>query len=168
MDCEPAQQTPSQSKTRANKPSAFLTFCDARSNGQSIGLSARAAGVSRNTGTRYESLRIEAVEQENRLLDAKGRIASRNQTAEKLSAAMEDCPPQYLAGIATSLSKVMGYEAPTRSQIEVRAIPASVNAWLEGLGTVDTQPTRMIESNQHDVIDAEVDPPKALSPKPSG
>lgn len=122
---------------RTGKPQAFITFCEARKNHQSIGASGRAAGISRATATRYETLRIQGIEQENRLLDAKGAIATKTEVAEELSRSLRDCEPQYKASIASSLAKVMGYEAPTRSQIEVRSVPASVESWMQSCLTID-------------------------------
>lgn len=140
------------------KPQAFLTFCEARRNKQSIAASARAAGVSRPTGTRYETLRIQGIEQENRLLDAKGAIATKTEVAEELSRSLRDCEPQYKASIASSLAKVMGYEAPTRSQIEVRSVPASVEQWMQTCLTIDvTVDDKQLQAS---------DPPKALLDKP--
>jgi len=154
-----SHQTPKAFVQRAHRPTAYLTFSEARKNGQSIGASSRAAGISRNTGTRYETLRVQEMEHQNRLLDAKGAILSKTEVAENLSAALRDCEAQYKASIASSLAKVMGYEAPQRSQIEVRQIPASVNAWLERLDTVDAEAIT-IEAG-------DCKPPKALPPNAS-
>jgi phosphotransferase system HPr-like phosphotransfer protein len=156
---EVSQQTPRAFVQRAQKATAYITFTEARKNGQSIGASSRAAGISRNTGTRYETLRLQEIEHENRLLDAKGAILTKTEVAEELSSTLRDCEPQYKAAIASSLAKVMGYEAPQRSQIEVRQIPASVNAWLEQLGTVDAE-AKIIESS-------DCTPTKALTDKAS-
>lgn len=132
-----AQPSLSVAQQNSRKPDAYLTFCHSRSNGVSVTASARAAGISRVTGSRYEALRIQAVEQENRILDAEGRIATRNQLAEKLTKALQEAEPQYIAPIASSLSRVMGYDAPTRSQVEIRSVPASVEAWMDSLLTID-------------------------------
>lgn len=160
--CEAIQDTPKAYRERTNRPTAYLTFCEARKNGQSIGASAKAAGISRNSGTRYETLRIQGIEQENRLLDAKGAIATKTEVAEELSRSLRDCEPQYKASIASSLAKVMGYEAPTRSQIEVRAVPASVESWMQSCLTIDVS----IESDDKQLTERNGQP-KALTDKAS-
>lgn len=144
-------------KKRHNKPQAYLVFAESRRNGFSITASGKAAGVSRPTATRYETLRIADVERENRLLEARGKIASRNQLAEDLTETLREAEPQYKAQIASTLSRIMGYDAPTRSQIEVRSVPASVESWMQSCLTIDVTPEQpaITESNQ----------PKALPDK---
>lgn len=153
---KPPDQT---GKRWRNKPQAFLTFCESRKNGLTISSSAKASGISRPTATRYESLRIADIERENGLLDAEGRIATKNRLAEKLTTALDQAETQYIAGIAGALSRVMGYDAPSRSQVEVRSVPASVESWMQTCLTIDVE----AESKQLQ----EHDPPKALTDKAS-
>jgi hypothetical protein len=102
------------------------------------------------------------VEHENRLIDAKNRIATRTEVAEHLSKQLKDAEPQYVASIASTLSKVMGYEAPTRSQVEIRTVPPSVQSWMDSLNTIEVQPLEQLTDCEQS------SPPKALSPKGSG
>lgn len=96
--------------------------------------------------------------QEDGLREARNVIASKNETAELLSEKMRTAEPQYVASIAGALSRVMGYDAPSRAQIEVRSVPANVEAWLSSCLTIDVavDDKQLSESN----------PPKALLDKP--
>lgn len=169
MNDDPDNESVSRARSRylakTRKAEKLSAFRIAIRNGLSATQAALSVGISRPTAFKW----ARAIRAEERVSPEESSVLHKQELAEILSEIAKDTEESgaYRVSAASTLSKVMGYDAPARSQIEVRAIPASVNAWLEGLGTVDTQPTRMIESNHHDVIDAEVDPPKALSPKPS-
>lgn len=149
-----------QIERKATKAEKFSLFVTARNNGATIALSCKAADISLATGGRYEQRRKQDEEREKRLAESMLAIAHKTEVAENLTERLRRCEDQYAAGIAEKLSKVMGYEAPTRSQVEVRQVPASVITWLDSLDVIDTnaQP-----------IDAIAEPiqPKALTDKAS-
>jgi len=134
-----------------------MAFTVALRNGSSIAEAARIAGVHRNTGISWAKV----IREHNRLHLERAAIADKSETAEILSGIMRDpeTPAPYRVNASAALAKIAGYEAPQRSQIEVRQIPASVNAWLEQLGTVDAE-AKIIE-------DGDCTQPKALADKGS-
>ena len=141
-------------RKRAAKRDAFATFCTARLNGQSISAACRACGISRDSGTRWERRRLEDQVAQKWVDVENGVVATKNETAKILSDTLRACEPQYKAQVATALSKVMGYEAPQRSQVEVVQAHASTLAWLERIDTIETSEPK--------AIDVESTPAKAL------
>lgn len=112
------------------------------------------------TGTRWEGRRKAEQESENRLNLARSVIATKIETAEILSETLRTCESQYKAGVAASLARIQGYEAPQRSQIEVRQVPQSVLTWLDSVDAIDVQAESAEQIAQHT-------PPKALIDKAS-
>lgn len=139
MDGKQSANTLKAVRNKARRAEAFQAFCLSRQNGLNITLSSKAAGISRMTGGRWESERKAALTGQNRLAASERSILARDQLAGLLSASVERCEDQYKANIATALSRVMGYDAPTRQQIEVRQIPASVTSWLEQIDAIDVE-----------------------------
>lgn len=150
------KRTDKATLNKARKAEAYQAFRLARSNGLTITASAEAAGVSRMTGSKWESQRKAAEQSGNGFDAARGPILARDELASLLSQSVARCDDQYRANMATALSRVMGYDAPTRQQIEVRQIPASVIGWLETVDAIDTtaEPAELSNPVQ----------PKALEP----
>lgn len=138
-------------QTAIRKVESYRAFCLARSNGLTITASARAAGVSRPCATDWERRRRH--EEETRIEDSRtaSALLSKTELAETLARGIKSTEPQYLAGMAKTYAVLMGMEAPSRTQVEVRQIPASVSAWLE---TIDAEPS---------VIDVTPEPPLLAS-----
>lgn len=103
-------------------------FYAARKQGINISASARMAKVSRATGERWERLSKSGLaEQEAR----RAVIATKTDAAKVLSDIVTDsqvAPRDRVNAVAT-LSKVMGYDAPTRSEQVI--VHASVAQWIE-------------------------------------
>lgn len=63
-------------------------------------------------------------------------LANRDEVAKVLTNLIRDpdFPPAYKVNAITAYNRMQGHDMPTRSQVEVRTVPASVSAWLD---TVD-------------------------------
>jgi len=129
-----------QSKPTRDQQRAAFYLC--RSNGLSIAASSDSVGVSRNTGSAWEK-QAKGLKAE---LDAKrGVIATKAQVAQKLTEALDQASPQYIAPIAGALSKVMGYDAPTRSEQIV--VHASVAQWIDARNELPAAPSKALPSS---------------------
>lgn len=119
----------------ATKAEQRLAFKVALANGATPTEAARTVGVNRNTGAAWAKQIKAKIDVDASLRDT---IASKTDVAATLTELVNspDTPPPYKVNAATALSRLMGYDAPTRSQVEVRQVPASVSAWLDGM-TVD-------------------------------
>ena len=113
------------------------------------------------TGTRYELKRRSEEEHRQALESARGAIATKAETVGILSESLRKAEPQYIAPIAGALARIQGYEAPQRSQIEVRQIPASVMTWLDAIDAIDVNDEPALSL-------PETVPTKALVDKGSG
>lgn len=86
-------------------------------------------GVNRNTGIEWaRQAKVRAAEQQARA----GSIATKTEIAAELTRLalhQEDVAPRDKVNAVATLSKVMGYDAPTRSETVI--IQASVRDWIE-------------------------------------
>lgn len=131
QDQEPANTRPSVIARRASKSERRLAFAVAIRNGSSITDAARAVGITRNTGSAW----ARQIRERHNVEVTPDAIATKAELARTLTEVLRspDTAPPYKVTAAAGLSKVLGYDAPTRSQVEVRTVPASVSAWLDGL-----------------------------------
>jgi transposase-like protein len=155
------QQLPARIQTRAEKRTAFAVALD---NGASIAEASRIAGVSRTTGQLWKNKHT-AAKDLAWAEAAHAKVISRAEAAERLTllARREDLEPSETVAVVRAVSDLMGYNAPTRSEITQRIIPDSVMSWL----TQAEQQRDAIDVNAEPVSDnpsrlAESNPPKAL------
>lgn len=119
---------------RMTKAEIRTAFRVAIENGMNVSEASRAVGINRNTGAIW-ARQIRA----SKSVDTeRGLVADKAESAKVLTEIIRspsEAAP-YKVNAVTRLSAMMGWDAPTRSQVEVRQVPASVSAWLDGL-TVD-------------------------------
>ena len=122
--------------TQLDKRTAFYT---ARKNGASITQAAKLAGIHRDTGTRWaaeEKIRSTQLEARS------GAVATKQEIAAKLTEIGlhdPDVAPRDRVNAVATLSKVMGYDAPTRSEQII--VHASVAQWVDAQKAIDVQPS---------------------------
>lgn len=84
---------------------------------------------------------------------------TRVEGAERLTelARSESTDPRDVVKAIETASRILGYMAPTRSQVEVHAVPANVEAWLSTLLTVDISPDAPALPETHKQLPAKAD-----------
>lgn len=129
--------------TRAERRATFAT---ALRNGATITEAAKVVGITRPTG----SIWAKEIRAANQIDASRSAIISKNQLAETLSKLVQDgnVDPRDRINAGKAAAEVLGYNAPTRSQVEVRQIPASVSAWLDSLDAdaIDVTPEPALPS----------------------
>lgn len=120
------KQMPSNRRPTPEQRAAFYLALD---NGVPIYKAAQMVGVSRPTGDAWAKLaRLGKAEQEAR----RGLIATKSQIAAELTRLgleQADVAPRDKVNALTAVSKVMGYDAPTRTEQVI--VHASVAQWIE-------------------------------------
>lgn len=153
----PSNRTVRSVKSTATRGEKRLAFNVAMRNGSTIAEASRIAGISRTSGNSWAK-QFRAAEGLQRERDA---IASKTEVAERLTALMRDpeVPPPYQVQAAAQHSRLMGYDAPSRSQIEVRSVPASVESWMQSCLTIDvaTEPDIQRVTGQNEPLKALTD-----------
>lgn len=133
-----ARSTSEKTVSAYTKAERRISFARARVEGLSIRQAARAAGVSPGTGTSWERMR----KTKGLIAEAVGAIVQREEAQGILTAIAQhpETPPAVKIAALAERAKVDGWYAPTRSQVEVRQVPATVIAWLDSLDD-DLAPT---------------------------
>lgn len=132
-----------------------LAFSVAFKNGSTISEASRMVGVSRNTGQNWAN----QIRAQHGLDRERESIVQKQRLAEIYSTIVQDDEESaaYRIDAGSNLSKLMGYDAPSRSITEVRQIPPNVEAWMTACITLNV-------GEESKAID-QPDPPKALPDK---
>jgi len=120
-----------------------------RAAGHSVTASARMAGINRATGTRWEAegKRVKA-EQELASPEQqtqRAAIASKVELAEQLTSALYLVEPADVPSVASTLSKMMGYDSPTRTEQII--VHASVAQWIDARNELPAAPAKALPSS---------------------
>ena len=112
-----------------------LTFVTAMRHGATITEASRAAGINRNTGTAW----ARRVKEQNDLTPERGSVLTKMQAAQGLTelAVSPDTDPRDKIAAIKSAADLLGYNAPTRSEVTHRVVPVSVVAWLDSEDRID-------------------------------
>lgn len=127
--------SPGRFRTKAEARIAFYVALD---NGATAAEAARLIGISRTTAYQWvkhhKSVKLSKV--------ASDAIVSKVEGAQELSKLIrrEDIDPRDKIGAIKTLNEQMGYNAPTRSEVTQRIIPASVMSWLAESDVIDVTP----------------------------
>ncbi len=148
-----------------------IAFCEARKQGRTIVDSCGIAGISRQSGSRWERQR-RMVEEGNKPLDPLGPHLSRGEALALVSEDYRTGDWRTRQQTLGTISAMMGWNAPSKSEVTHRVVPQQTTDWIDA----DEHP-RLVANEQHalphphspnaDVIDI-IESPKQNSTKSGG
>ena len=142
----PHMQKDNPPHTKAEKR---LAFAVAIRQGANIAEASRMVGISRITGSAWAA----KIRGHDGLDRARASVVSKMEVAETLTSMVRapDIDPRDRINALKSASDILGYNAPTRSEVTHRVVPVSVVAWLDSedradaitVEAVDTTPAKL-------------------------
>ena len=128
----PHMQKDNPPHTKAEKR---LAFAVAIRQGANIAEASRMVGISRITGSAWAA----KIRGHDGLDRARASVVSKMEVAETLTSMVRapDIDPRDRINALKSASDILGYNAPTRSEVTHRVVPVSVVAWLDSEDRMD-------------------------------
>lgn len=129
----------------ANRAEQKLTFLTSRKSGLTIAASARAAGVSENTGQRWDRDRKRGALLNSALATP---LMAKSEARAILADRVKDplAPTAAIVQALALLARLEGWEAPARIEQTVRQVPQGVVAWIDSLRVAPAPGPRQLAS----------------------